>query len=140
MKILIRMFLAVHVFIYRLTGGKLMGKFGGNPILLLDMVGRKSGQHRTTPLMYLRDGKNYVITASNSGADTHPGWYFNLKANPKTTIQVMGEKMTVNAQEAPTKERDRLFAQLTAAAPQFKAYEQKTKRTIPMMILRPAKK
>src|SRR5215212_11519731 len=99
MKILIRIVMAAHVFIYRLTSGKVLGKLGNNPILLLDTVGRKSGKHRTTPLMYIRDGKNYVITASNGGADAHPGWYFNLKSNPKTTIQVLGEKMTVNAQE-----------------------------------------
>ncbi len=140
MKILIRMVMAVHVFIYRLTSGKVMGKFGNNPILLLDTVGRKSGKQRTTPLMYLRDGKNYVITASNGGADAHPGWYFNLKSNPKTIIQVLGEKIPVTVQEAPTKERNRLFAQLTATAPQFKGYEEKTKRTIPMMVLRPTKK
>ena len=69
MKILTKMFLAVHVFIYRLTGGKVMGKFGANPILLLDSVGRKSGQKRTTPVMYFRDGKNYIVAASNGGAD-----------------------------------------------------------------------
>jgi deazaflavin-dependent oxidoreductase (nitroreductase family) len=140
MKILIKMFLAIHVFIYRLTSGKLMGKFGSNPILLLDTVGRKSGQKRTTPLMYLRDGKNYVVAASNGGADAPPGWYFNLKGSPKTMIQVLGEKITVNAQEAPTKERDRLWKQLTTRAPQFAEYEKKTSRVIPMFILRPVGK
>lgn len=139
MKIFIRMFLALHVFIYRLTGGKVMGAFGPNPILLLDTMGRKSGKLRTTPLMYTRNGDNYIIAASNGGADSHPAWYHNLKGNPKTTIQVKGDKINVTAQEAPSKERNRLWPLFTAKAPQFKAYEQKTKRQIPMFILRPAK-
>lgn len=139
MKIFIRMFLAIHVFIYRLTGGKIMGAFGPNPILLLDTMGRKSGKLRTTPLMYTRNGDNYIIAASNGGADSHPAWYHNLKGNPKTTIQVKGDKINVTAQEAPPKERNRLWPLFTAKAPQFKEYEQKTKRQIPMFILRPVK-
>ncbi len=139
MKFLMQLFLNFHVFIYRLTGGKVMGSFGANPILLLDMVGRKTGKKRTTPLMYIRDGNNYVITASAGGADINPAWYYNLKGNPETTIQVLGNKINVIAQEASPDKRKRLWTQLTSLAPQFKQYEKKTKRTIPMFILRPVK-
>lgn len=139
MKFSIQLFLNVHVLIYRLTNGKVMGAFGANTILLLDMVGRKTGKKRTTPLMYFRDGNNYVISASAGGADTNPAWYYNLKSNPETTIQVKGDKIKVIAQEASPDKRKKLWTQLTSLAPQFKQYEKKTKRTIPMFILRPVK-
>lgn len=137
MKFSIQLFLNVHVLIYRLTSGKVMGAFGANTILLLDMVGRKTGKKRTTPLMYFRDGNNYVISASAGGADANPAWYYNLKSNPETTIQVKGDKIKVIAQEASPDKRKKLWTQLTSLAPQFKQYEKKTKRTIPMFILRP---
>ena len=139
MKFSIQLFLNVHVLIYRLTNGKVMGAFGANTILLLDMVGRKTGKKRTTPLMYFRDGNNYVISASAGGADTNPAWYYNLKSNPETIIQVKGDKIKVIAQEASPDKRKKLWTQLTSIAPQFKQYEKKTKRTIPMFILRPVK-
>ncbi len=136
MKLFMQWFMALHVFIYRLTKGKVMGALNRMPLLLLDSVGRKSGQRRTNPLMYIRDGDNYVITASAGGAEKNPGWYYNLKANPRTTIQVGDKKIPVTATEASPAERTRLWAKLVAEAPQFKGYEVKTKRTIPMMILK----
>jgi len=139
MKFSTQLFLSFHVFIYRLTNGKIMGAFGANSILLLDMVGRKSGKKRTTPVMYIRDGDNYVITASAGGADTNPAWYFNLKSNPATTIQVLDQKINIIAQEASPDKRKKLWTQLTSLSPQFKQYEKKTKRIIPMFILRPVK-
>jgi F420H(2)-dependent quinone reductase len=132
-----QLFLALHVFVYRLTGGKIMGSLGPNTILLLETVGRKTAKRRTTPLMYLRDGNNYVITASAGGAEANPGWYYNLKSNPQTIIQVQKQKLTVMAAEASPAERSRLWAQLVAKSPQFGDYETKTKRIIPMIILRP---
>ncbi len=134
---LFQAFLSIHVFLYRLTGGRLGGKMNGMPILLLDTIGRKSGKRRTNPLMYFRQGEAYVITASAGGADKNPGWYYNLRAAPHTSIQVMGQKISVTVTEAPPEERERLWAALTASAPQFKGYETKTKRTIPMMVLKP---
>ena len=138
-KILSQLFLNFHVFIYRLTGGKVMGAFGANSILLLNMVGRKTGKKRTTPLMYFRDGNNYVISASAGGADANPAWYYNLKGKPETTIQIKGDKIQIIAQEASPDKRKKLWTQLTSTTPQFKEYEKKTKRTIPMFILRPVK-
>jgi deazaflavin-dependent oxidoreductase (nitroreductase family) len=139
MKSLANAFLAFHVFIYRLTKGKVMGAFGPNPLLLLDVVGRKTGKKRTTPVMYFRDGDHYFIAASNSGESKNPGWYYNLKSNPRTTVQIQGDVIPVVAEEASPDERQRLWAMLTERAPQFKQYETKTSRTIPVMILRPVK-
>lgn len=131
------LFTSFHVFLYRLTGGKIGGKFGPGQVLLLDSMGRKTGKVRTNPLMYIRDGNNYVVTASAGGAVRNPGWYHNLKANPRTTIQVMDQKMTVTVEEALAEKREALWAQLTTQQPQFKGYESKTTRKIPILILKP---
>ena len=138
MKWLIRLFLSIHVFVYRLSGGKFGGKIGGAPVLLLTSTGRKSGKTRTIPVAYLRDGENYVITASNGGAAQHPGWYFNLKHNPKATIQVNDRAMAVLAEQAENETRSRLWSQLIQQAPAFEKYGHNTQRVIPMFILRPA--
>jgi deazaflavin-dependent oxidoreductase (nitroreductase family) len=87
--------------------------------------------------MYFVDDGRYIITASAGGAAANPGWYYNLRANTQTTIQVKDKKLSVTAVEASPEERARLWARLTAQAPQFKAYEKRTKRVIPMMILKP---
>jgi deazaflavin-dependent oxidoreductase (nitroreductase family) len=131
------LFTAIHVFLYRLTGGMIGGKFGPGQVLLLDSVGKKTGKRRTNPVMYFRDGNNYVVTASAGGAVHNPGWYHNLKANPRTTIQVMGQKMTVTVEEALAQKREALWAQLVAQQAQFKGYESRTTRKIPMLILKP---
>ena len=138
MKIMMQMWMAIHVFIYRLTGGKIGGKMGGE-VLLLDTVGRKSGKQRTNPVMFFRDGGAYVITASAGGAPSNPGWYFNLRAHPQTTIQVMGKRIPVTVSEAEQGERARLWAKLVSLSPQFKGYETRTPRKIPMLLLKPDK-
>jgi F420H(2)-dependent quinone reductase len=137
MKIIAQVGMAIWAFIYRLTGGAVMGSMGSTSLLLLDTVGRKSGKRRTVPLMYIVDDDRYVITASAGGAAANPGWYYNLRANPQTTIQVKDKKLAITAVEATPEERRRLWARLIAQAPQFKGYETKTRRVIPMMILKP---
>ena len=130
--------MAIWAFIYRLTGGLLLGSMGpGSPLLLLNTVGRKSGKRRTVPVTYFMDGDRYIITASKGGSDSNPGWYYNLRANPQTTIQVKDKIISVTASEANPEERTRLWARLVSQMPQFKKYETKTKRVIPMMILKP---
>jgi deazaflavin-dependent oxidoreductase (nitroreductase family) len=137
MKLFMQMWMAVHVFLYRLTGGKVLGKMGSTDVLLLDTVGRKSGKQRTTPVMFFRDDGDYVITASAGGSPSNPGWYYNLRAHPQTTIQVMDQHINVTASEADPGERERLWAKLVSLSPQFKSYETKTTRKIPMLLLKP---
>jgi deazaflavin-dependent oxidoreductase (nitroreductase family) len=127
----------LHANIYRLTGGKLLGQVAGMPVLILYSVGRNTGKRRTTPLTYLQDGEAYVITASMGGAPNNPGWYHNLKNNPQTIIQIKGETLPVIAEEASPVDRQRLWAELTAIASIYEAYQQRTSRQIPMIILRP---
>ena len=137
MKMIIRLFMALHIFLYRMTKGKFGGQMGPNAILLLHSVGRKSGQARVSPLVYFRDGENYVVTASNGGGERHPGWYFNLKQQPATKIEVMDAVLPVTARIAAGEERSRLWTKLTANSPQFIDYEKKTSREIPLFVLEP---
>ncbi len=107
------------------------------PILLLTTIGRKSGKKLTRPVMYIKDGANYVIAASNAGLDRHPAWFLNLRSNPQVTIEVGGMKKTVMAVQASPEERERLWSQWVAKAPFYGDYQKRTTRQIPMVILRP---
>ena len=86
--------------------------------------------------MYIRDGDDYVITASNNGGDKQPGWFMNLQANPQATIEVGDATRSVTAHQTSPEEKERLWAQLVEQAPFFEDYKQKTTRDIPMVILK----
>lgn len=120
---------------FRANAGQLGGRFTGIPHLLLTTTGAKSGQSRTTPLRYLRDGERYIVIASKGGADTHPDWYYNLRANPVVTLEVGTEKFQARATIAEGEERDQLFAQVAAKWPLFEQYQQGTRRRLPVIIL-----
>lgn len=128
----------VHGFVYRRSGGRIGGKMAGAPILLLDHVGRRSGRHRTNPLIYLRDGEQFVIVASKGGIDEHPAWYLNLMANPDTAIEVDGQKIRVLARKADAAEKDRLWPRLVEVYGSYAGYQARTDRDIPVVILAPA--
>ena len=128
-----------HVFWYRMLGGAgLTGNFGRGPILLLTTTGRKSGEPRTTPLFYGRDGDNVVVIASNNGADADPGWWKNLKSNPDATIQIKRETRRVRAEQATPEEKARLWPEMTKVYPAYDDYVKRTSREIPLVILKPA--
>jgi F420H(2)-dependent quinone reductase len=132
-----RFIMDAHVSVYRWTGGKLGGKLGPYDILLLTTTGRRSGQERTSPLGYFKDGENFVITASNGGGPNHPGWYFNLVEHPQALIEVGKQKITVIAKQADPEEKKRLWALLISLTPRYDGYQKRTSRDIPMMILHP---
>ena len=111
------------------------GPFTGRPVLLLTTTGAKSGQPRLAPLVHNRDGDHYIVAASKGGAPTHPGWYFNLIANPAVTVEVGGETFTARAIVPEGVERDRLWAAHVAANPNFADYQQRTTRIIPVVVL-----
>ena len=133
---LVKLFTQTHVGLYRLTKGKLGGKMGSNEILLLSTTGRKSGQSRTTPVVFFRDKASFVVVASDGGAASHPAWYHNLSADRKASILVGGEAIKVKAAEATGKERERLWKMITEKASQFSQYQEKTERQIPVMMLK----
>ncbi len=123
---------------FRANDGKVGGNFEGAPLLLLHSTGAKSGETRLHPVMYLEDGDRYVIFASKAGADTHPAWYHNLKANPDASIEIGPDTVEVVAVEATGDERDELFDRQAGNFSQFGEYAEKTSRTIPVMLLTPA--
>lgn len=124
---------------FHLKKGLGIGPFG-NHLLLLTAKGAKSGEHITTPLVYRRDGNNYVVIASKGGAPTHPTWLTNIEANPDVEAEVAndGGTETFKARarvHASGPERDRLFAEQAKIWPAFLEYERKTTRVIPVVVL-----
>jgi len=106
-------------------------------MLLLDHVGAKSGVKRTMPLAYANDGEDLVLVASKGGHPKNPAWFYNLKANPDTTVQVGREKRRVRARVAAPEERARLWAKADAEWSDFKTYRARTDREIPLVVLEP---
>jgi F420H(2)-dependent quinone reductase len=127
-----------HTVAYRLTGGLIGHRFpGAPPSLLLDHVGAKSGTKRTSPLTYLRDGDDFVIVASKGGHPSNPAWFYNLRANPDTTIQVGSKRRPVHARVANPEERKRLWPKVVEIYGGYAGYQKRTDREIPLVILEP---
>lgn len=136
-KWLTRLVMAIYVFLYRRTGGKVGGRLGAMPVLLLTTTGRKTGKRHTVPVMYLSESPNYIITASNNGREKPPAWWLNLKSSPQATIEIGGDTRSVTTEQAGSEEKERLWVQLVEKAPAFEGYQKRTQREIPMVILRP---
>jgi len=124
-----------HVRQYEATGGKTGHDWNGTSCLVLRTRGRKTGQVRKFPLIYARDGSDYVIVASKGGAPEHPGWYRNLVAHPDVEIQVWGEVIPVRARTATPAEKARVWPLMTAQWPDYDAYQKRTQREIPVVLL-----
>jgi F420H(2)-dependent quinone reductase len=132
--------MGLHTALYRASGGRLGHKIPGVPgrMLLLDHVGAKSGTKRTSPLLYVEDGKDVVIVASKGGFPKNPAWLHNLKANPDTTVQIGSEHRPVHARVATPEERDRLWAMAVKAYHGYEDYAVRSKgREIPLVVLEP---
>jgi deazaflavin-dependent oxidoreductase (nitroreductase family) len=131
-------FTALNVLLYRRTGGRIGGAIGNiKPIALLDHVGAKSGTKRTTPLVYTRDGDDVIIVGSQGGSPKTPAWVFNLRANPRTTVQIGDQTWEVVAREATDEERDRLWPMVVDTYADFAVYQARTKRKLPVIVLTP---
>jgi F420H(2)-dependent quinone reductase len=124
-----------HKRVYRLTGGKIGGRIGKLPVLLLTTIGRKSEKPRTQPLAYTRVGDGYAVIASKGGAAQHPLWYLNLRANPLAEVTVGRDTHEVRARDAEGEERERLWRALADLYPGYDRYAQKTSRRIPVVVL-----
>lgn len=120
---------------FRANAGKVAGPFEGAAMILITTTGAKSGQERIAPLVYQADGDRIVIFASKAGAPTSPDWYYNLVANPGAIAEIGTEKFPVTARVAEGEERDRLWNRQKELSPGFAAYEAKTTRTIPVVVL-----
>jgi deazaflavin-dependent oxidoreductase (nitroreductase family) len=125
-----------HVRRYRESGGTVGHIWKeGSTVLLLTTTGRRSGEARTTPLIYARDGDRYVIVASKGGAPEHPGWYRNLEKNPEVELQVADEVFPAHARTASGEERERLWRKANEVWPHYAEYALKTEREIPVVVL-----
>ncbi len=130
--------MGAHVALYRRSGGRLGHRPPGLPqMLLLDHVGARSGIRRTSPLVYTRDGDDYVLVASKGGFPRNPAWFYNLKAHPDVTIQVGRRVLQVRAHVASDEERERLWPLCVATYRGFAGYQARAGRTIPLVVLAP---
>lgn len=127
----------LHSFVYRATGGRVGGRIAGGPVLLLTTTGRKSGREHTVPLLYLEDGEDMVVVASNGGTATPPAWWLNLTANPGAMAEVGGRRVRVRAEEADPEEKEWLWPRLVTMYRGYEDYRRRTDREIPIVILRP---
>jgi deazaflavin-dependent oxidoreductase (nitroreductase family) len=124
-----------HIDEFRASGGTIGGGFEGRPVLLLTTTGRKTGEPRTAPMMYLREDGHLYVFASKGGAPKNPHWYRNLVANPKVTVELGTETFEATATPLEGEERDRVYTKQVELYPQFGEYERKTERTIPVVEL-----
>jgi deazaflavin-dependent oxidoreductase (nitroreductase family) len=127
-----------HVQRYQETDGEVGYIWNGVPTLLLTTTGRTSGEPRTTPLIFGRDGDDYLVVASMGGAPQHPNWYRNLLADPSARIQVRGEHLDVSAQTADETAKPRLWGIVTEVWPNYDVYQSRTDRVIPVVVLSPS--
>jgi len=134
-RLLIRLFSLIHQVVYRLSGGRIGSQIVGAPVLLLTSKGRKSGKTRTTPLLYLDEGRNWIVAGSNAGDDRPPAWWLNLKAQPEATVQIGDTLMRVRAREASEEEKNLLWPRFVDMYADYEVYQQKTTRKIPVVIL-----
>ena len=126
-----------HVRQYEATAGRVGHDWNGTSVLILHTRGRKSGQTRKFPLIYGRDGADYVVVASKGGAPDHPGWYKNLLEHPDAKIQVWGEVIPVTARTGTAEDKRRVWPVMTVQWPPYDEYQRKTAREIPVILLRP---
>ena len=128
----------VDRFLLKVTGGR--GVTIGRkalPTLFLTTVGRKSGQERVTPLLYLRDGDRFIVAGSNWGQPHHPAWALNLKAHPRARIQIGRKRTDVVARVAEGEERERLWPFLEEKWPAYRTYKERSGRDIMVFVLEP---
>jgi deazaflavin-dependent oxidoreductase (nitroreductase family) len=126
-----------NTWIYRRSNGKLGGTFQKAPVALLTTTGRKTGEPRVSPVLYLRENDRVILGASRAGSDKHPLWYLNLKADPTVSVQIKDEVLRLRARDATTEERNEYWPKLVAMYPNFEDYQSWTDRVIPIVICDP---
>jgi deazaflavin-dependent oxidoreductase (nitroreductase family) len=127
-----------HVRRYVETGGEVGHEWNGVLTLVLTTTGRRSGEPRSSAMIYGTEGDGYVVVASQAGLPTHPNWYLNLCAEPAVEVQVGPDRFPAMARTAEGEERERLWALMTSIWPNFDVYQSRTDRRIPVVVLEPA--
>lgn len=129
------MFGQEHVDRYRATDGAEGHEWEGTQTLLLTTTGRKSGERRTTPLIYAPYGDAFTIVASKGGSDEPPAWYLNLSENPEVEVQVLGDRFKAHARTAGPEEKPEIWRTMVAEWPSYDEYQRSTEREIPVVVL-----
>jgi deazaflavin-dependent oxidoreductase (nitroreductase family) len=127
----------MNVPVYRMTRGRLLGRVGRAPVLLITTTGRRSGQPRTAPVLYLAEGDRLIVIGSNAGNESPPAWALNLSANPDAEVQVRGTRRRVRARIAEGEERDELWRRMNDQYAGFDDYLHRTSRQINVFVLEP---
>jgi deazaflavin-dependent oxidoreductase (nitroreductase family) len=125
-----------HVEAYRKSDGAYGHDWrNGSSVLLLTTLGRRSGEPRTNALIYGRSGDDYLVVASKGGSDQPPGWYVNLQAQPEVDVQILDDRFRARARVATPEERPAMWAEMTKHWPDYDAYQERTDREIPVVVL-----
>lgn len=125
----------IHRWVYRRTDGRALSRMRGKPTLLLTTTGRRSGRPHTVALPYLTDGGTMIVIGSASGAERHPDWVLNLIADPRVTVQYLADSEPAHAEILADGERTALWERISAEAPWYGDYQQRTSREIPLIRL-----
>lgn len=136
-KIAMKYFARGHIWVYRRTEGRIGAKLLRFPAALVTTTGRKSGQPRTTPMLYLRDGDRVVLPASFGGRDADPAWYLNLEDDPEVHVQIRGDHFDLVARDATDDERKRYWPKLIEMYPPYRSYREAADREIPLVVCEP---
>ncbi len=124
-----------HVRRYQETDGAEGHDWQGTTVLILTTTGRRSGESRSTPLIYGKRGKDHVVVASKGGAEEHPAWFLNLAAQPEVAVQVRGDRFKAHARTATEDEKPDLWRMMSDRWPAYEEYQRKTRRDIPVVVL-----
>ena len=133
----IKPFSRLNTLVYKLTGGRLMGRLQGLPVMLLGFTGAKSGQARTVPLMYVPYKEGVIVVGSQGGAPESPIWVKSIQANPDITAQYMGKKMQLRARQVDDAEKAEVWPTCVKHYPPFEDYQARTDRNIPVFVCEP---
>ena len=131
----LKLFAPFHTFVFRVTRGRLMGKFE-LPVLLLTTTGARTGRKQTSPLLYVEEDGALLVPASLWGGPHNPAWYYNCVANPEVVVETRGKKRTMRAEPAPEEVRQRLYDLFKAGSGHYAGHEARTDRKIPVVVLR----
>ena len=127
----------LNVPLYRLTGGRVGGKVGKAPVLLLTTLGRRSGEPRTAPVLFHDDGERLVVIGSNAGNANTPAWALNLQTNPEADVEIRRERRQVRARVTEGDERADCWRRMNDQYGGFDEYRERTERNIPVFVLEP---
>lgn len=136
--VVLKYFARMHIWVYRRSNGRLGARLLWFPAALLTTIGRKSGEPRTTPTLYLRDGDQVILPASFGGRAENPTWYLNLKENPAVQVQIRNERLALSARDATDEERACYWPPLMRMYPPYRGYREATDRIIPLVVCEPA--